>query len=165
MTLPSSNLYSGTKVSSIKTMEEVSRLLKKFGIIQKRLTQESPEKSFFEFIIKKEETGISLMIRISIPFIEKKKGRYGDLEYDEERSFRYFFHYFKALLSAKESEMYTLEQIFMGHIVTQLPNGQEVTLGEQMQGNIDAGKLPFTVDGFNIKAKALPPPKDIHVLK
>jgi hypothetical protein len=159
MTLPKSNLYHGTKVSSIKTMEEVSKLLKKFGIIQKRLTQESPEKSFFEFIIKKDETEMNLMIRINIPFIEKKKGRYGDLEYDEERSFRYFFHYFKALLSAKESEMYTMEQIFMSHIVTQLPSGEEITLGEQMQQQVDRGQLPFNVDGFNIKAKALPDPK------
>ena len=160
--IPKSNLYKGTSVSSIKTMEEVSKLLKKFGIYQKRLTQESPERTFFEFIIHKDKK-TQLMIRINIPCLEKNKFR---PEFDEERSFRYFYHYLKALLSAKESEMYSLEQIFMAHIVMELPSGQKVTLGEQLQATVDAGKLPYSMDGFSMIPKALPEPeKKKNILK
>ncbi len=148
--IPDSNLYKNTKVNSIKTMMEVQKLLTKFGIVEKRLTQQGGNNSFFEFIIRKDEN-TSLMIKIKIPFIEKEVGdRYNrTLEYDEERSFRYFYHYLKALLSAKEAEIYSLEEIFMAHIVMPLPNGQTVTLGEQLTKQIETGNTPM-LDGFDV---------------
>ena len=148
--IPDSNLYQNTKVNSIKTMMEVQKLLTKFGIIEKRLTQGGGDNSYFEFIIRKDEN-TSLMIKIKIPFIEKEIGnRYNrKLEYDEERSFRYFYHYLKALLSAKEAEIYSLEEIFMAHIVMPLPNGQTVTLGEQLTKQIKTGKTPM-LQGFDV---------------
>jgi hypothetical protein len=108
------------------------------------------DNSFFEFIIRKDDN-TSLMIKIKIPFIEKEVGnRYSrTLEYDEERSFRYFYHYLKALLSAKEAEIYSLEEIFMAHIVMPLPNGQTVTLGEQLTKQIESGNTPM-LDGFDV---------------
>jgi len=150
--IPDSNLYKNTQVNSIKTMMEVQKLLSKFGIKEKRLTQGIDDQSFFEFIIRK-DTKTSLMIKIKIPFIEKEVGSRYDksLEYDEERSFRYFYHYLKALLSAKEAEIYSLEEIFMAHIVMPLPNGQTITLGEQLRQSIGSGKTPM-LDGFEVKS-------------
>ena len=151
--IPDSNLYKSTKVNSIKTMMEVQKLLTKFGIIEKRLTQGTGDSSFFEFIIRKDEK-TSLMIKIKIPFIEKEVGkRYSNktIEYDEERSFRYFYHYLKALLSAKEAEIYSLEEIFMAHIVMPLPNGQTITLGEQLTQQIQNGTTP-ALEGFEVVA-------------
>lgn len=144
--IPKSNLYKGTSVNSIKTMMEVQKLLGKFGITEKRLTQQGQDNSFFEFIIRK-DANTSLMIKIKIPFIEKKI-RYGS-EYDEERSFRYFYHYLKALLSAKEAEIYSLEEIFMAHIVMPLPNGGTITLGEQLTKQIESGNTPM-LEGFTV---------------
>ena len=129
---------------------EVQKLLTKFGIREKRLTQGMGDSSFFEFIIRKDDE-TSLMIKIKIPFIEKEVGSRYDksIEYDEERSFRYFYHYLKALLSAKEAEIYSLEEIFMAHIVMPLPNGQTITLGEQLTQQIEQGKTP-ALDGFEV---------------
>ena len=148
--IPNSNLYKGTLVNSIKTMMEVQKLLAKFDIKEKRLTQQGEDNSFFEFIIRKDEK-TSLMIKIKIPFIEKEVGsRYSKtIEYDEERSFRYFYHYLKALLSAKEAEIYSLEEIFMAHIVMPLPNGQTITLGEQLTQQIESGNTP-ALEGFEV---------------
>ena len=148
--IPNSNLYKNTKVNAIKTMMEVQKLLTKFGINEKRLTQQGDETSFFEFIIRKDDN-TSLMIKIKIPFIEKEVGSRWDelVEYDEERSFRYFYHYLKALLSAKEAEIYSLEEIFMAHIVMPLPNGQTITLGEQLTKQIESGNTPM-LDGFDV---------------
>jgi len=148
--IPDSNLYKSTKVNSIKTMMEVQKLLTKFGIVEKRLTQGTGDSSFFEFIIRKDEK-TSLMIKIKIPFIEKEVGsRYEkSIIYDEERSYRYFYHYLKALLSAKEAEIYSLEEIFMAHIVMPLPNGETITLGEQLTQQIESGNSPALI-GFDV---------------
>jgi len=143
--IPTSNLYDRTDVNSMKTMSDVYKLLDKFGIHEKRLTQQGPENTFFEFIIRQDEN--SLMIKIKIPFIEKSK--HGTLFYDEPRSFRYFYHYIKALLSAKEAEIYTLEEIFMAHIVMPLPNGQTITLGEQLTQQLQSGNTPM-LQGFDV---------------
>ncbi|MCZ6581613.1 MAG: hypothetical protein O6761_00355 [Thaumarchaeota archaeon] len=149
--IPNSNLYKGTLVHSSKTMMDVQKLLAKFDIKEKRLTQQGEDNSFFEFIIRKDEKS-SLMIKIKIPCIEKEVGRYTKtIEYDEERSFRYFYHYLKALLSAKEAEIYSLEEIFMAHIVMPLPNGQTITLGEQLTQQIESGNTP-ALEGFEVVA-------------
>jgi len=131
----------------MKTMMDVQKLLDKFDIHEKRLTQQSPENTFFEFIIRKDENNSSLIIKIKIPFIEKSTNK--GLFYDESRSFRYFYHYVKALLSAKEAEIYTLEEIFMAHIVMPLPNGQTVTLGEQLTQQLESGNTPM-LQGFDV---------------
>lgn len=144
--IPKTGLYKGTMVDSVKTMIDVNKLLGKFGIQEKRLTQQGGENSFFEFIIRK-ENDVALMIKIKIPFIEKGHGY--KREYDEPRSYRYFYHYLKALLSAKEAEMYSIEEIFMAHIVMKLPNGQDITLGEQLVKNVESGNTPM-LEGFNV---------------
>jgi len=86
--IPKSNLYKGTKVDAVKTMIEVSKLLAKFSITEKRMTQQGSENSFFEFVIHR-DNAVSLLIKIKIPMIEK--GSEYNREYDEARSFRYFF--------------------------------------------------------------------------
>lgn len=144
--IPKSNLYKHTTVDMVKTMIEVSKLLQKFGIIEKRLTQQGTENNFFEFIIRK-DNNTSLLIKIKIPHIEKQNRH--NTEYDESRSYRYFYHYLKALLSAKEAEIYSLEEIFMAHIVMALPSGQTITLGEQLTKQLEEGHAP-ALEGFNV---------------
>ena len=144
--IPASNLYKGTVVDTVKTMIETNKLLGRFGINEKRLTQQGPDASSFEFIIRKDRE-TSLLIKIKIPFIETRT-RHG-VEYDEPRSYRYFYHYLKALLSAKEAEIYSIEEIFMAHIVMPLPNGQTITLGEQLIHSIEQGKTP-ALEGFTV---------------
>jgi len=151
--IPNSNLYDRTTINSMQTMMDVQKLLDKFDIHEKRLTQNGPEDTFFEFIIRKDENS-PLMIKIKIPFIEKNT--HGTLEYNEPRSFRYFYHYVKALLSAKEAEIYTLEEIFMAHIVMPLPNGQTTTMGEQLTQQIESGSIP-ALEGFEVVATATNP--------
>ncbi len=144
--IPKSNLYKGTKVDSVKTMVDVSKLLGKFNITEKRMTQQGADSSFFEFVIHR-DNAVSLLIKIKIPMIEK--GSEYNREYDEARSFRYFYHYLKALLSAKETELYSIEEIFMAHIVMPLPSGETITMGEQLTRQLEAGKVP-ALKGFDV---------------
>ena len=159
--IPKSNLYSGTAVSSTKTVDEVDKLLRKFGIFEQRITKSiDGTRDFLEFIIQ-QESRPRIKVMIKIPFIEKKgRGRSTRTEYDRERSYRYFYHYLKALLGAKETEMYSIEEIFMAHIVQPLPDGRETTMGEQLNLALEAGMAP-QVEGFSVipANRALPPPQ------
>lgn len=141
--IPKSDMYRGTKVSPESSRGEVSKLLGKFGITEKRWTEQGLENTFLEFIIRQEGRP-PIKVKINVPFIEKRSG--GG---DEPRAYRYFFYYLKALLSAKEAEISTIEEIFMAHIVQALPNGQEVTLGDQLNAMLESGNLP-ALEGFNI---------------
>ena len=157
--IPKSNLYSGTAVSSTKTVDEVDKLLRKFGIYEQRITKSvDGTRDFLEFIIQ-QQSRPRLKVMIKIPFIERK-GRGHHIEYDRERSYRYFYHYLKALLAAKETEMYSIEEIFMAHIVQPLPDGRETTMGEQLNLALENGMAP-EVQGFTVipASKALPPPQ------
>lgn len=144
--IPKSSLYIDTPADAMKTMMSINKLLAQFGITEKRLTQQGAQNSSFEFIIRK-ENDVAILIRIKIPYIETRR-RTG-AEYDEARSYRYFYHYLKALLSAKEAEIYSIEEIFMAHIVMALPNGGSITLGEQLVQNIESGSAPM-LEGFNV---------------
>ena len=128
-----------------KTSADVQKLLKRFGIWEQRMTTSiDGTRDFLEFIIR-QESRPPIKVMVKIPFIEKgnRKGR----QFDRERSYRYFYHYLKALLSAKETEMYSIEEIFMAHIVQPLPDGSETTLGERLLTTLDSGQVPAL--GFN----------------
>lgn len=163
MVVPASNLYEDTKVDPVHTMEDVYKLLDKFGITEKRLTEAGAENSFLEFIVR-QEFKPAIKIKISIPFIEMYTGRGYNKQttYDKPRSFRFFYHYLKALLSAKEAEIKTMEEIFMAHIVTMSANG-EITLGEQLSLAMANGNAP-ALEGFTVMpldtSNQLPPPKE-----
>lgn len=154
-----------TTVDSVKSQMDINKLLAKFGINEKRLTQQGKDNTFFEFIIHR-INGVSLLIKIKIPMIEKRTK--SGIVYDEPRSFRYFYHYLKALLSAKEAEMYSIEEIFMAHIVMPLPNGSTMTMGEQLLKSIDSGKVP-ALEGFSVVSaptnRALEEKKTLTLIK
>lgn len=154
--IPKSNLYQTTSVSSAKTMEDVEKLLTKFGIAEQRFTRSiDGTRDFLEFIIR-QESRQPIKVMIKIPFIEKRVN--GHLEFNKERSYRYFYHYLKALLSAKETEMYSIEEIFMAHIVTRSIEGKETTLGEEMTKSLDAGSAPM-LEGFNVVTSDVQTPR------
>lgn len=158
--IPRSNLYKGTVVSDTKTMEDVDKLLRKFGIAEQRLTKSiDGTRDFLEFIIR-QESRPPIKVMVKIPFLEKKSG-YSHREYDRPRSYRYFYHYLKALLSAKDTEMYSIEEIFMAHIVQPLPDGRETTLGEQLQLSIERGSAP-ALEGFNVIASDIRPKLELR---
>jgi hypothetical protein len=162
MVVLSSNLYETTTVDPVRTMEEVYKLLEKFGITEKRFTDLGPTNSFLELIIRRPDK-TAIRVKIDIPFIEDQVGKgYSRKQvYNKPRSFRVFYHYVKGLLSAKEAEIKTIEEIFMAHIVTNLPDGTETTLGENLNRSLSNGVVPELV-GFNVKpsSNALPHPPE-----
>ncbi len=150
----STDIYRYTSVSVEKSKEDINRMLKKFRINEKRWTEAGPEQSFVEFIIRKTDE-LAFLIKITVPYIEEgKRGRKS--YYDEKRSYRILFHYLKSLLTAKEAEISTIEEIFMPHIVT-TADGR--TLGDQMKVAIEKGNQPalegFSVVGIKEKNKVL----------
>jgi len=148
-----SSLYKGTKVNPARTIAQVDKLLRHFGIYEQRLTKSiDGTRDFLEFIIR-QESRPPIKVMIKIPFLERK-AKHGS-EFDAERSYRYFYHYLKALMSAKETEMYSIEEIFMGHIVQPLIDGGETTLGEQLKESLDSGKVP-ALEGFSVIDNQVP---------
>lgn len=148
-----STLYKGTKVNPARTIAQVDKLLRRFGIFEQRITKSiDGTKDFLEFIIR-QESRPPIKVMIKIPFIERYT-KYGS-EFDAERSYRYFYHYLKALMSAKETEMYSIEEIFMGHIVQPLIDGRETTLGQQLVESLDKGNLP-ALEGFSQIDNSIP---------
>lgn len=148
-----SSLYKGTKVNPARTIAQVDKLLRHFGIFEQRLTKSiDGTRDFLEFIIR-QDSRPPIKVMIKIPFLERN-GKHGS-EFDAERSYRYFYHYLKALMSAKETEMYSIEEIFMGHIVQPLIDGRETTLGEQLKESLDSGKVP-ALEGFSVIDNQVP---------
>jgi len=161
--IPRSNLYKGTVVSDTKTMEDVDKLLRKFGIAEQRLTKSiDGTRDFLEFIIR-QESRPPIKVMVKIPFLEKKSG-YSHREYDRPRSYSYFYHYLKALLFAKDTEMYSIEEIFMAHIVQPLIDGRETTLGEQLVKQIESGNAP-ALEGFNVVHSEVQTPPRLELIK
>lgn len=154
--IPKSNLYEDTEAAAASTRAEIDKLLRKFGIMEKRWTELGPENTFLEFIIRQQGRP-PVKVRINVPYIEKR-GRYNhkELSYNEPRSYRYFYHYLKALLSAKDAEISSIEEVFMAHIVQPLPDGRETTLGEQLNKALEKGNAP-ALEGFTVVASKLRP--------
>jgi len=159
--IPKSDMYKDTVVSAIVSKEDVHKLLAKFNITERRWTELSPDNTFLEFIIRREGKP-PLKIKINVPFVEKKQR--GEKVHDEARAFRFFYHYIKALLSAKDAEITSIEEVFMAHITIPLPNGQEITLGDQLTMMLESGNAP-RLEGFNVVASepALPERKEIQL--
>lgn len=157
--IPKSNLYLDTVTSAENSRNDIAKILTKFGIIKKRWTEAGPDNTFLEFLI--DEPGkIPIKVKIMVPFVEtnRRPGNRGSIktEYDERRSYRFLYHYLKALLSVKDVGIMATEEIFMGHIVIPLPGGGETTLGEQLIKTVQSGRMP-ALDGFSIVPSSAKP--------
>lgn len=97
--IPTVNAYKGTPVSVNKTRFEVEEMLeKKFKVTRTIWKKDDPQNSYFGFEYQPKE-GKPLVYKVQIPFIEKRGAHdHKEISYDDKRSYRFFFHIFKALM-------------------------------------------------------------------
>jgi len=121
--IPKTNAYANTKVSANRTRFDVEEMLeKKYKVTKTIWKKDDPLNSYFGFEYLG-ETKTPIVYKVQIPFIEKeerevKNNRYSKKikVYDVERSYRFFYHIFKALLLNADIGM-GFEQMMASYMV------------------------------------------------
>jgi len=119
-------------------------LLDKYKITKTMWVKDSPENSYIVF--EKKFSGIdkSIAYKVQVPFIEKQTGSKWNktTEYDEVRSYRFFFHIFKSMLLNADIGM-EFEQIFGNYMVIgALPDGTPQTIQDRITTSLMNAKNP-----------------------
>lgn len=129
--IPKVTAYLDTKVSANKTRFEIEEMLeKKFGITKTIWKKDDPQNTWFGFQYVSKDIPTPLTYKVQVPFIEKLTSerpynRYAKkvTVYDIDRSYRFFFHIFKAMMLNAEIGM-NFEQIMSNYLVVgQLEDG------------------------------------------
>ncbi len=143
--IPTVKAYIDTEVAGNKTRFEVETMLEKhFGVTLTAWKREDHENTYFAFQYKSEGMEKSLTYKVQVPFIEKMAGRGFDRKavYDEPRSYRFFFHIFKAMFLNTQIGM-SFEETFSSYLVVgALPDGTPVNVQEKILERISDGKIP-----------------------
>lgn len=134
--IPKVKAYIDTPVSSNRTRFETEEMLeKKFNIKTTIWKKEDPQNTWFGFQYTPKDATEPITYKIQVPFIEKERreqkgNRYSKkiVEYDEKRSYRFFFHILKAMMLNTEIGM-NFEQIMANYMVVgQLGDGTPINV-------------------------------------
>lgn len=138
--IPTTKIYNRSNVSPTHSRYEVEELLSKFKITNTLWKRDDPMISFFVFEKTFDGVQKALAYKVSVPYIEKKTKN--GKEYDETRSYRFFFHIFKAAMLNFDIGM-NFEQIFGNYlIVDKLADGTPISLQDKIYTNLSEGKAP-----------------------
>jgi len=137
--IPKILAYKGSPVPAKKTRYDVEDMLEtKFNVTTTLWKKENPENTYFAFQYKTKHSEKPITYKIQIPFIEKMpngvnfKQNPEQAEYDEKRSYRFFYHIFKAMMQNTEIGM-DFEQIMANYMVVgTLPDGTPVNVLEKV---------------------------------
>ena len=137
--IPKISAYKNTPVAANKTRFDVENMLEtKFGVTTTLWKKENPENTYFAFQFKSTHDPKPITYKIQIPFIQKMpngvnfKQNPEKAQYDEKRSYRFFFHIFKAMMQNTEIGM-DFEQIMANYMVVgTLEDGTPVNVLEKV---------------------------------
>ena len=138
--IPKVNAYEDSSVSAKKTRFDIEELLeKKFKITRTIWRRDDPENTYFGFQYTPTGMDKPLTFKVQVPFIEKMqreqpKNRYSKqvAVYNEDRSYRFFYHIFKAMMLNTDIGM-NLEQIMSSYLVVgQLADGTPVNVMDKV---------------------------------
>jgi len=141
--IPTCTAYDRSKVAPAFSRAEVEEFLSKWHITKTMWKRDDPLCTYFVFEKPYDGVKQALAYKVQVPHIEKK-GRHGK-EYDETRSYRFFYHIFKAAMLNFDIGM-EFEQIFGNYlIVEKLPDGTPISIQDKIHQNLGAGKQPALV--------------------
>lgn len=138
--IPKVKAYANTKVSANRTRFEIEELLEqKYGVTKTIWKKDEPKNSYFGFQYTPEGHTEALTYKIQIPFIEKEQHEVKHNShspkvavYDAPRSYRFFFHIFKAMMLNTEIGM-NFEQMMANYLVVgQLKDGTPVNVMDKV---------------------------------
>jgi len=138
--IPKSKAYATSRVTPAHSRGDVEDLLSKFNITKTMWKRDEPMHSYFVFEKPFDGVKQAIAYKVGLPFIEKKT-RYGK-EFDEVRSYRFFFHIFKAAMLNFDIGM-EFEQIFGNFmIIGKLPDGSPMSIQDKITDNLMRGEQP-----------------------
>lgn len=137
--IPKVSAYKNSPVRANKTRFEIEDLLEtKFGVTTTLWKKENPKNTYFAFQFKSKHDDKPITYKVQVPFIEKMpngvslKQHPEKAEYDENRSYRFFFHIFKAMMLNSEIGM-DFEQIMSNYMVVgTLPDGTPQNVSDKV---------------------------------
>lgn len=134
--------YKGTEISRAKTYGEIVGLLESHGIKDYQITKFQGTDIFaFPLTIKRKDVEVKFMVKLNVPKLmyplPQGKGKYSPktMTYLENVSWRIFWWHLKSKLEAIEFGISDEVKEFMYNITYALPNGREVTLGDEIIEN------------------------------
>lgn len=134
--IPKTRAYENSTVTPGRSRADVEELLSKFNITNTMWKRDDPQLSYFVFQKPFEGVAEKISYKVGVPFIENKSG------YNEVRSYRFFFHIFKAAMLNFEIGM-EFEQIFGNYMVIgKLPDGTPQNIQDKVGEALVQGKVP-----------------------
>ena len=138
--IPKSKAYSTSKVTPAHSRAEVEDLLAKFNITKTMWKRDEPNNSYFVFEKPFDGVKKAIAYKVGLPFIEKKTR--GVVDFDEIRSYRFFYHIFKAAMLNFDIGM-EFEQIFGNFmVVDSLKDGTPLSIQDKIGQNLLEGNAP-----------------------
>lgn len=140
--IPKTKAYATSKVTPAHSRAEVEDLLAKFKITKTMWKRDDPTNSYFVFEKPFDGVKQALAYKVGLPHIEKQNKRERIVEFDEIRSYRFFYHIFKAAMLNFDIGM-EFEQIFGNFLVVDsLKDGTPLSIQDKVSQNLLEGNSP-----------------------
>jgi len=138
--IPTCTAYDRSKVSPGHSRAEVEDMLSTWHITKTMWMRDDPLTTYFVFEKPFDGVKQALAYKVAVPYIQKN-----NKEYDETRSYRFFYHIFKAAMLNFDIGM-EFEQIFGNYlIVDKLADGTPLSIQDKIHQNLVVGKVPALV--------------------
>lgn len=152
--------YSDTKVDAEKTQQEITQLLRKYGVgqinWQINYDMEQVQLDFVIEYLKQEDQQIHrIAVRVKPPMFaasrrtwDPKLGRYKKEELANwAQSMRLLLYWIKAKLEAVSFGLNSVEKEFLSDIVTTLPDGSKMTVWDMISKQMEDNALMLEYRG------------------
>ena len=154
--------YADTKVDAEKTQQDVTQLLRKYGVSQINwqidYDMEQVQLDFVVEYMKQEDQMVHrIAVRVKPPMFaasrrtwDSKQGKYRKEELANwAQSMRLLYYWIKAKLEAVSFGLNSVEKEFLSDIVTTLPDGSRRTIWELISKEVEESKLMLEYRGGN----------------
>lgn len=154
--------YKDSQVSADRTQQQITTLLRKYGVTQIRWSTDfSLDSVQLDFVIEYEKNGHvhRIAVRVSPPmFVSMRKEKTWDAvrgrwNYRESeganwaQSMRLLYYWIKAKIEAVSYGLNSVEKEFLSDIVTTLPDGTQHTIWDMISSQVDDMKLSIEYRG------------------
>ena len=146
--------YADTEVDAEKTQQQITQLLRKYGVSQVNWNVnydlEQVQLDFIiEYLKQEDQTAHKIAVRVKPPMFaatrrtwDPKLGKYKKEDMANwAQSMRLLFHWIKAKLEAVSFGLNSVEKEFLSDIVTTLPNGTRMTIWDMISPQMETSDL------------------------
>ena len=146
--------YADTEVDAEKTQQQITQLLRKYGVSQVNWNVnydlEQVQLDFIiEYLKQEDQTAHKIAVRVKPPMFaatrrtwDPKLGKYKKEDMANwAQSMRLLFHWIKAKLEAVSFGLNSVEKEFLSDIVTTLPNGTRMTIWDMISQQTETSGL------------------------